>query len=656
MKKRLALILAALMLAATLSSCVGLFGEVDEDYTGATLALQFTDMPTSFDPMYAYIDDSASQILNLIYEGLFRYTKDGKAEKALAKSYKWASQNEKDGYVLEITLKETCWNDGTAVTAHDFVYAWRRILDPGNSSSAAPMLYQIKNAKAVKAGDVSKYDFGVTEADTRVLRIEFEENPDLDLFFTNLASPALVPLRDDVVDKINDWDTVNSIVQSCGPFYLKSFDSGKLLRFERNQYYMRDKEKNEMDDFVTPYRLNIYLGKSYEYKDINESGKEYTASIKGSSTSEMAGQLWKNGFIKYYGNIFPAERAEYADKVVSADTKTTDTLYFNLRNPLFADAKVRKALSLAIDREDLVKNTIVFATAADGIIPQGVAETVAGDKTTFRSKGGKLTSYNLEEAKKLLKEAGVTKGSFEITVKESDDVAIATAEYCAKAWKELGFNVTVRKLGIVKYQDMETGYDNIIVDVFADMFNNGGEDLHLEVVEKTQKNGEFVSNVKTYDYPAFDVMLIDVAQFTNEPFSALAPFSKKYSGGGIDLSIQQEETILVPHVTGYDSDAYDALIDEAFTATDRAARADALHRAEEMLIEDAPVVPLFTQKNAYVVSSDITGLTFDWFGNTVFTKMNDKTFVYVPDQTEEEETTTGGNEEDEGEEDQTDGE
>ena len=98
MKKRLALILAALMLAATLSSCVGLFGEIDEDYTGATLALQFTDMPTSFDPMYAYIDDSASQILNLLYEGLFKYNaKDGKVEKALAKSYKWVSQNEKDG-------------------------------------------------------------------------------------------------------------------------------------------------------------------------------------------------------------------------------------------------------------------------------------------------------------------------------------------------------------------------------------------------------------------------------------------------------------------------------------------------------------------------------------------------------------------------------
>ena len=609
LKRTIALLLCLLTVLPLFTACA-----FDENYTGPRLEVYMSDMPTTFDPAYAYLDESSMQIMSLMYEGLFSYDKNGKLTKALASDYRWVKKDEKKSqYILEITLRKTSWSDGQSVTADQVAFAWRRLLDPAMSSDAACLLYDIKNAAAAKTGDVSIYDIGVDAVDIRTLQLEFDHEINLDQFLSNLASPALVPLRDDVVEKnkMVDWDSTAAVVLSNGPFYLKTYTIGQMMRLERNRYYRRDVEEDPMDEYVTPYQIFINFSDEHVTKTDPLTG-DTLDSIEFDSTYELNDYLWENGILDYYSNIPLEYREKYASSTTSKKLLSTASLYFNTENKLFSNPKVRKALSIAIDRTHLANNVVYYADPAEGLVPSGVFETNAGG-STFRDKGGSLIAPtgDLNGAKALLKEAGVSSGSFEITIKPTDPVAVATADYLIEVWGQLGFSVKVRTLtsadgnfqrkGYKIYTDDQAGYDGLIEDCYTDAYKAGD----------------------------FDVILLDVCQMTNSAFSTLAPFSTNFCGSGIDLS-QQVEVYEVHHVTGYESEEYDALIQAAFDEkSNTAERAEKLHAAEALLLEDAPVAPLFTYKTNYQIRKNITDVSFNWFGAAVFTKTGDKDYKYV---------------------------
>jgi len=188
MKKVVSLLLCALMLVGALASCTTL----EEGTDGMIIDVYMTTELYDFDPARNFNDDAMVKILDLIYEGLTDLDEDGKWKKALIKDYTFSGSDGK-GYSLLITLNATKWTDGRTVQAQDFVYAWKRILDPDFKCEAASLLYDIRNAYEVKMGDMSIDDLGVAAVDTYVLRIDFDYKIDLDAFMTTLASPALVP-------------------------------------------------------------------------------------------------------------------------------------------------------------------------------------------------------------------------------------------------------------------------------------------------------------------------------------------------------------------------------------------------------------------------------------------------------------------------------
>lgn len=596
--KFLALILCAAMMLPALVGC-SIFKEIDKDYTGPTFNVYLADAPTNFDPMYAYLDDSAAQMLSLIYEGLFKYDENGKVVKGLCDSYEWVVNDDSTGeYILEIEIIDTVWSDNVTVTANDFVYAWRRILDPGNHSDVASLLYDIKNAAQVKSGDLETFDLGAYAVGNTTIRIEFAHKVNLDIFFANLASPALVPMRHDVVDKVDDWSSCSAIVVSNGPFYLKTFKWGDMLRFERNRNYRRDLENDEMWEYVTPYRIIMWIGEKYTPEDAPDDFKAF--SFK--NVQELNKYLYDEGELDYYSHVGLANSSLASDSGFKKLSKqSTHAYYFNTNNELFKDARVRRALSMAIDRSDLVSKATVNGTPAKGLITDGVFDAGYGKNAkTFRSVVGDLIGgAKLDEAKALLKEAGVTRGSFSITVREYDEIALATAEYVKAVWEELGFTVRIDKEDASKYNNTKMGFDNLVEDDFLEAYKTGD----------------------------FDVIAIDYQQLTTDAFSALAPFSTEFCGGSINLEEQQDE-YAVFHKTGYASEAYDELIKKAYDETDLAKRADYLHQAEKLLMEDMPVIPLFTFGTVYTTSSTTKGIEFDWFGNAIFTEADDKDYKY----------------------------
>ncbi len=539
MKKFISTLLIAGMCASLLAGCGS---TLKEDEKGATVNLYIGSEISDFDPALAYTDDSAVKLLGLVYEGLTRIDENGKVKNALMKNYEIIENEDKGEYKMEITIKETKWSDGRLVSADDIVYAWKRILDPEFSNSAAALLFDIKNARDVKAGDNSIDDIGIAAIDTDVISVQFETKIDYNQFLENCASLALVPLREDVVSRYDSFGSASTTMCSNGPFAVKGLAEGKSLMLERNVYYYRDVDNEEaLDKYILPYRLIV------NYADNEE---ENTLA-------------YENGEIFYLGEIALSKRADYKKKANVTDLLSTHSYIFNTENKLFKTAEVRRGLSAALDRK-AIADIVTFADPATGLIPGTVYDTKAGD--SFRDNGGDLISADadMSAAKSLV---GSNTGKFTITCRDNA-LEIAIAEYCKGVWEELGFKVSIDALD---YEDYREAYT-------------------------------------TGDY---DVIALDYQCMSTDSFGALAVFAPLFSGMGID--IQNDNYDPVPYIKGYDNEEYNALIEAAFAEKDRAARSEILHDAEEMLMEDMPIIPLIFNKDAYVYNGKVLSKIDDYY-------------------------------------------
>ena len=588
------------MLVTLLAGCT------KKEDPGAELNV-YLDKSTNFDPAMAYNDQTASQYLSLVYDGLTEINEKGKVVASMAKS--WTV----NGNVIEFKLRETRWSDGTYVDSSDFVYAWKRILDPEFECDAASLLFYIENAVEVKNGDVSIDDVKIEASGKEYLTVTLKDAAFVDEFLYNCASVALSPLRSDAVSKItvydeyyheyltsNDlttasWSTLNAVLVANGPFYVKKinmYEGDKYISLERNKYYLTDPEKEEaLRKFVEPYRINIYF-----------------------VDSATALSQFNSGEIVYNGSLPLDQRAANKEKVMLANNLATYSYLFNTKNPLFADAKVRQALSLAIDRKEIEK-IVVFGTAADGLVAPGVFYT--DRKTDFRENAGSVisTSADAAKAKQLLNEAGVTSGEFAITVRD-DETSVAVANYVAGVWKTLGFNVTVNALGDkATFYSEVVGKDSNTGEIKVDqVYKNLIKDLYNEAVEARE----------------FDVLGIDYAMLSTDAFSSLAKFGITYSGGAYDFSASADVFEKVPGVTGYSVTEYDELIASVLKEKDDAKRAELLVSAEKKLLADMPIAPLYYMQSAALVSENLKGVETDYFGYTDFAEVEDKTYKYVP--------------------------
>ena len=553
-KKLLCLALCVFMLLPVFAGCGS-----DPDDVGQTLNLTLAEPVYDLDPAYAYRSESAMQLAKMMFATLFSVDDNGKLKNTktdLVKKYKIEDDDEQGIYRITLTLRETMWTDGSAVSAKDVLFAWTRILKPTMISDAAVLLYDIKNAYAAKNGDCSVDEIGVIAIDEETLQIDFEQPINYKAFLLNLANPCLAPLKKSSVDTSVDWSKDPATIVCSGPFTLREFTPDKTLVLERNSYYFRDREKDDIKKSVTPYRLNFNL----------------------EMTAEEQLAAYKDGTLDAIANIPLESRKDYKKDATLANALSTTAYYFNVNNELFANADVRRALSVAIDREAIAE-MLVYAEAATGFVPTGVFE--ANKKNAkFRDKGGDLisASANIEEAKNILSDAGVKASGqkFSITVRNTE-ADLAVAEAVKASWEELGF-----KINIVKRDSWKAGRD-YLADGISAMIESG----------------------------SFDVLAIDVKSLGTSAFNLLAPFATGYTCQ--DMIFNTDGYVDAVNLSGYVSEEYDALINEAFAEKDLKKRATILHKAEELLLKDMPVVPVVFNKTV-ILTDDVKGIDADYFG------------------------------------------
>ncbi len=633
MKKIIALTICLLMLVPVFASCGS---KINDENRGAQISMYLTDPVYNFDPARAYGNESALKVVSLMFDNLFVLNENGKVEKSLAKKYTVIEDEKTNEIKMQIELNKTCWSDGTALTANDVVYAWKRILDPANSYECAALLYDIKYAKEAKEGTRGIDEAKISAPDTYLVEVEFNEKIDYDKFILNLTSYALAPVRQSTIeDVINpyDWAKKPTLFTASGPFKLREAvyeEEAAGIILERNDRYYRNAEKDALDKSVTPYRLIV----------------DYTM------TDEEIMDAYENGKIFYVGDIPLSVRGQYADskKVKTSDALSTHTYmlnhnavirYYNEEgfkklstvkknetvenlvegvdgDKIFADANVRKALSLALDREAIV-NKIVFAEIATGIVPNGVFNTSRWN--SFRQKGEDLVKSDMNAAKELLKNQNIdaTKYMFAISVAAYDDVHMAIAEEAQKAWTELGFHVAIKAIDVVTNEDKNKTTDLTILGVMDDIF------------------------MERYDRGEFEVASIDLVAYTADAFSVLAPFSVEFSGRATTKANEPYvEGYVATHVSGYNSDAYNQKIAKAHAADKESERAKLLHEAEKILMDDMPVIPVIFNVNATLTSKELSKGDVTYYGTPIFTKLKLKNYEdHLPVEETESESDTG---------------
>ncbi|MBE6554873.1 MAG: hypothetical protein E7663_01370 [Ruminococcaceae bacterium] len=586
-------ILAILLCLACLLCCfVGC--SHGEDDKGPFIRMYVSEPVYDIDPLNAFDNKETLQIVGLLFEGLFVADDNGQPEKALTDDYEYIVDKEKGTYTLSVTLNDTKWSDGVPVAATDVQFAFRRLFASATSHPAVSLLYDIKNARAICAGNDTIDHLGVSVVDQKTIEIEFEKDIEVDNFLLALCSPALFPVRADVVEGNPNWGKSADTIVCNGPFTVRTTNFAEKDGFvlERNGYYYRNREKNDaIDKYVTPYRIIIDYTTPVDKQLENFNGEDENA-------------------VFYFGHIplsLRGEGSSIADILKKADvedTASTHVYYLNEKaiiggEALFAKAEVRKALSLAIDRDALAA-AIVYAEAADGLVPHKVLNR-EDKKTEFRKKAESYlaSSANLDEAKNLLSAAGVKASdfSFAITVYEKNEDHLAIANLVKAAWEGLGFEVSLNKLGVEEIVDRT----NPEKPEYTGAYNN----LYREAL----------------DSGSFEVIALDLVANSSAAFGYLAPFAKAFSGNAINMDATVNPNYeLTPHITGYDSEEYNQKIEAAFAAEKEKDRAALLHEAEAILMRDLPVIPMVYNKSVSLVGKDLSKVKTNFFTNAVFTK------------------------------------
>ena len=577
-----ALVLAALLTALCLTA-VGCGAPADG---GAQISVYLGEEIYDFDPTDYYVSSNAEAVMSLLYEPLFRVSEKGKLECAAAKSYQVIAEDRE----IVITLRESYWSDEVRVKAKDFVYAWRDVvLEPANPNPAAPLFYDIENAAAVKNGTAaSLFDFGAKSTGEYEITVKYREGANVDQLLRNLACVAASPLREDMVSTASGyWSKVLNTATTNGPFRIETvdYDTGEFTLSRNNGYHQSPSSKN-VTKRVVPANLVSYF--------------VVDGSSRAVSYSDIASKT-----VFYMSDAPLSDRAAHKSEAEVADLLSVYTYVFNTDKDLFAIPEVRRALSLAIDRNALAQ-AVTFGRAATGFVPYAVKDTATG--ASFRGEDVISASANLAAAQALLAEvdlSGISK-SFTLTVSD-DEVSLEIAAAVQTAWEALGFSVTV---------DAVKSVSNTVTD-----FQSSESFTILDSAVQT------MAKDASYGVRDFDVLGLDWCFYSDDAFVGLASFTSALSGYGKDFTTNT----LHHNISGWWNINYDSILNSAYMATDKADRSAALHEAEEYLAEYMPVVPLLFNQSFAFVSDDLSGISVDAFGHFSFTRTVQKNYqAYLP--------------------------
>lgn len=484
--------------------------------TKSTLRRGTANELRSLDPQ-AVIGNSGGALMYELFEGLVTEDRSGKLVPGVSESW---SRSE-DGLTYTFKLRQGLrWSDGVPITAEDFVYSWRRVVDPKNALRGAGTLFPVKNAVDITRGEKAPESLGVRARDALTLEVSLQDPAP---YFTDiLAGFPTAPVPRHVVEKYgSSWTKPGNIVGN-GAYILD--------KWVPNTYYKLAKNPNFRD------ASQVSIDEVYYYP------------IPDRSTGE---KRFRAGELDIVLNIPPNRLAwlqeNMPDELHSTSTLGLRYLIINTKRPPFTDVRVRKALSIAIDREIIATKILKDGSeAAYNIVPPAMSG-YGRNPAPFKNQP---YPQRLDEAKKLLAAAGFGSSKplrFTLDYQNLED-ARRIAVALQAMWRSIGADV----------QLTTTGFEN---------------------KDTSMRNGDF-----------------DVSWFA---------FYAPYADATAFLYLLEADN--ARNYSKYSNPEFDEMLRAANRMHDPAERAAYLKKAEQLALSAYPVIPLFVPSWTYLVSKRVQG-------------------------------------------------
>jgi oligopeptide transport system substrate-binding protein len=501
--------------------------------SGQRIVFALQNVPDGLDPGITNNSFASPFLLNL-FEGLITYDQNNNIIPALAESWTISS----DGTVYTFRLRPNLkWSDGSNLTSNDFVYSYFRVLDPKTTAQYSVMFTDfVKGAEEYFNGTGSKEAVGISAPDDRTLVLTLKGPTPY--FLGILGMWVFSPVKQAVVEKDPErWTLSPATFVSNGAFKVSDIKLGESVTVVKNENYW-DAANVRLQEIVFRYILEPATALT-----ALEAGQiDGFRSIPVSETSRL-----KSGS--------PAFR------VVPSFATTYYLINRNIKP--FDDVRVRKALSMAIDRDDIINNVLQSSDSpAFGLVSPGYVVNNKDFKDNRPSYGLSSTA-DVEGARRLLAEAGYPNGQGFPTIQLSyytDRTVRSIVEAMQAMWKtNLNINAEISTQEWAVYYD---GIQQMNYQIGA--MGWGGDYLHP--------------------------MTFLTTMTSNNP----------------------------TNFTSYNNARYDALVAEAQQEVDEVKAVQIMQQAEDLAMDDVAVLPLYHRSNIFMMAPHVKGFYMTPLANLYF--------------------------------------
>ncbi|MBD8007051.1 peptide ABC transporter substrate-binding protein [Bacillus norwichensis] len=501
-------------------------GEEQKSDEKKVLHLNNTEEPGSLHPGTAE-GTHDSWVLEHAFEGLTKKTPEGEIVEGMAKEWEVSD----DGLTWTFQLKDDVkWSNGDPVKAEDFEYAWKYALNPETASEYAYQLYYLAGGEEYNSSE-NKDEYaeleekvGVKAKDEKTLEVTLAEPTP---YFLDLTSfYTYYPVNKKVQEENPDWALEADGYVSNGAFKLTEWEHKDSIKLEKNENYY-DKDKINLDE------VNFVM-------------------IDNEDTAWQMYQADELDLVYPLPQDVQGELASSDDPELQIEPDLA-VYYYNLNTEVkpFNNVKVRKALSMALDRKAIVEHVAQGKQPpAYGVVPPGIPD-VEGD---FQENSGALFKEDGEEAKKLLKEGLAEEGmdkmpKFTLTYNTNEGHK-KIAEAAQEMWR--------------KNLDIEVTLENVEFQVKLDREKAGDYDI---------SRGGWVGD---YVDPMTFLGLWVTGGSHNDP--------------------------------NWSNAEYDKNLKTARASMDPKERMEAMHKAEEILISEMPVIPVYFYTQPFTLKPHVKGV------------------------------------------------
>lgn len=397
--KKLGSLLLVVTMIVSMTACGSGGNSAVGDENSITMRYALTEELNSLDPNYNYSATSMGMITN-VNQGLMKYGTDGKITNGLAEKVDISE----DGCIYTFTLRDAKWSNGDPVTSNDFYYSWRRLADPANGCTYAYMLITagVKNAMNVVYGGASLDELGISCPDDKTFVVELDSPKS---YFESLlcSGTYFMPVNQSYCEEQGDQFMKSKETSIyCGPYTMSDWEVGGTT-------YTLSKNPDYYDaNNITVDKINYTLLTDEQQKILSwENGDLDQVQLSGD-------------YITMYAND-PA--------LTTLSWPGLFFIAFNCENELLSNRNLRLAISMAIDKQQIVDKILCDgSTMADFAVPAEFAKNSEG--VTYREHAGNpvYNQYNVDSAKEYFESAKseLGKDAFEIELLYNEDSQLAS--------------------------------------------------------------------------------------------------------------------------------------------------------------------------------------------------------------------------------------